>query len=350
MSRRSRPRRPAPVRRRRGPRGIAGGALLVALILVTAAAGWFVWSYRGPGPEAPTGEATTVMLQRGAGVAQIADVLEEAGVIGSSALFVAMARLTGAATTLKAGEYEFPSRAPMARILADIREGRVVRHFVTVPEGWTSEMAVEALMRSPVLTGTVEVPPEGSLLPDTYQVDRGESRAAVIGRMQEAQDELLAELWPTRQPDLPFDTPEEAVVLASVVEKETALPDERPRIAAVFVNRLRQGMRLESDPTIIYGVSKGRALGRGIRRSELETVTPYNTYRIDGLPPTPIANPGREAIRAVLDPPQTNELFFVADGTGGHVFAETFEAHQRNVARWRAVERERAAQPSGGGR
>jgi UPF0755 protein len=320
-------------------------AVLIALLLVTAAAiGWTVWSYRGPGPAAQSGPSTTVILERGSGVGQIARKLETAGVIRSAGLFVTAAKFTGAAKTLKAGEYEFASRSSMARVLADIRAGKVVRHFITVPEGWTSAMAAEAVMRSPVLVGTVAPPPEGAILPDTYQVQRGDDRAAVIRRMREAQTKLLAELWPKRQPGLPFATPQEAVTLASIVEKETGLAAERPRIAAVFVNRLRGGMRLESDPTIIYGVSQGRALGRGITLSELTTPTPYNTYRIDGLPPTPIANPGRASLAAVLNPPRSTELFFVADGSGGHVFASSYDEHQRNVVRWRAVERRRAAQ------
>jgi UPF0755 protein len=204
----------------------------------------------------------------------------------------------------------------MARILADIRAGKVVRHMVSVPEGWTSDMVVDAVLRQPVLVGPIDTPSEGAILPDTYQVERGEQRNEVIRRMELAQQKLMSELWAHRQPDLPFKTPEEAVTLASIVEKETALPAERSRIAAVYLNRLRQGMRLESDPTTIYGISKGRPLGRGLTMSELVTATPYNTYRIDGLPPGPIANPGRAALAAVLDPPKTTELFFVANGQG----------------------------------
>jgi UPF0755 protein len=230
----------------------------------------------------------------------------------------------------------------LARILSDLRAGRVVRHLITVPEGWTSEMAAQAVARQAVLLGQAPTPPEGALLPETYEVRRGEARAAVLARMQEAQTRLLARLWPARQPGLPFASPKEAVALASIVEKETALPAERPRIAAVYINRLRAGMRLESDPTTIYGISKGRPLGRGITRAELAQVTPYNTYQVAGLPPTPIANPGRAAIAAVLNPPQTNELFFVANGEGGHAFSASFAEHQKNVARWREIERQRA--------
>lgn len=349
MTRRPRPRRrPVPRKAPPGALRMVGGVVVALAAFLIIAGAWVTWTYRGPGPQAPQGAATTVVLERGSGLSQIARELAEAGVIRSKALFMAAARFTGAAATLKAGEYEFRSGASMARVLDDIRAGRVVRHLITVPEGWTSEMAWEAVQRQPVLTGAAPVPAEGALLPDTYQVQRGDSRAAVLQRMAQAQDRLMADLWPKRQPGLPFDTPEEALTLASIVEKETGVAAERPRIAAVFVNRMRQGMRLESDPTIIYGISRGRPLGRGILASELAAATPYNTYRIDGLPPTPIANPGRASIEAVLNPPRSTELFFVADGSGGHVFASTFEEHQRNVAQWRRVERERAAQTGAG--
>ena len=321
---------------------LIGSVLATLLVVVVLAAGWVAWTYRGPGPAAASGPATTVMLEHGAGVSQIARVLKKAGVISSSQTFLMAAKLTGAARSLKAGEYVFPSHASMARILADIRAGKVVRHEVSVPEGWTSDMVVDAVLRQPVLVGPIDTPAEGTILPDTYQVERGEQRNEVIRRMELAQQKLMSDLWANRQPGLPFKTSEEAVTLASIVEKETALPAERPRIAAVYINRLRQGMRLESDPTTIYGISKGRPLGRGLTMSELVTATPYNTYRIDGLPPGPIANPGRAALAAVLDPPSTTELFFVANGRGGHVFASTFEEHQRNVARWRAMERAQA--------
>jgi UPF0755 protein len=204
-------------------------------------------------------------------------------------------------------------------------------------------MAVDAVRAQPVLTGTVEAPPEGSILPDSYQIERGEDRTEVVGKMRAARDELLAQLWAGRDPNVPLRSPDEAVTLASVVEKETGIPTERPRIAAVFENRLRAGMKLESDPTIIYGITKGRPLGRGITMKELVTATPYNTYRIVGLPPTPIANPGRAALAAVLNPPKSDELYFVADGTGGHAFASTYADHAANVAKWRAIERTHAA-------
>ena len=345
-------------------RGLLVGAASAAAVLIILGAlvlGWGLFVYAGPGPEAagppvaadpgrsdvPSTPETTVILRRGAGLSEIARTLDEAGVIRSALVFEIAARLTGAAPELKFGEYAFPSRSSMAEVMGKVRRGEIVRHMVTIPEGVTSAQAVAILMRHPVLTGVVAAPPEGALLPETYDVQRGDDRAAVLRRMTEARDKALARLWAARAPDLPVGTPEEAVILASVVEKETGVASERPRVAAVFVNRLRRGMRLESDPTVIYGVSGGVPLvdaqgrRRGLRRSELDRVTGYNTYRIDGLPPTPICNPGLDALAAVLNPPQTGDLFFVADGSGGHVFASSFEEHLRNVARWRQVERSR---------
>jgi UPF0755 protein len=319
----------------------SAGATVAAALLIVAV--WALWSYRGPGPEARSGEYTTVVLRKGSSLPEIASALERGGVIKSSAIFMTAAQVTGAARELKAGEYRFASRASMARILDDVRQGRVLRRQITIPEGLTSQMAAEIIAKTEGLEGEAPAPPEGAILPDTYQYQLGDDRAAVLKRMMDARDEVLAALWAQRQPGLPITTPEEAMVLASIVEKETALPDERPKIAAVFINRLRAGMRLESDPTIIYGVTGGRPLGRKILLSEKTAATPYNTYVIAGLPPTPIANPGRAAIAAVLDPPKTDDLFFVADGTGGHVFAPTYEQHLKNVERWRAVRREREA-------
>jgi UPF0755 protein len=317
---------------------IAGGALAVLGVAFGLVLLWALWTYQGPGPAALHGKSTDVILRPGAGVGEIAATLSHEGVIRSASLFVTAAQATGSARLLKAGEYDFPSHASMASILAKIREGKVVRRFVTVPEGVTSEMVVDILMKADYLSGAAPVPPEGTVLPETYEVRRGEDRAVVLQRMMDARDKLLGTLWDRRRPDLPFRSPDQAVTLASIVEKETAKADERPRIAAVFVNRLEKGMRLESDPTIIYGLTRGRPLGHGIRLSEVNSPTPYNTYLIAGLPPTPIGNPGRASLAATLDPPKTTELYFVADGTGGHVFASTFDEHVRNVAKWRAVE------------
>ena len=328
---------------RKTRRGRIRGLLLLCTLAALGVLGGAGWLYAGPGPDAKAG-ATTVVLEKGSGVARIADRLAAARVIRSKAFFMLAAKLGGG--TLKAGEYAVPARASMARILSDLRAGRVVRHMITIPEGWTSEMAAEVVARSPVLTGAAVPPPEGTLLPETYEVRRGEPREAVLARMRQAQDKLMAGLWPSRQAGLPFTTPQEALALASIVEKETAVAAERPRVAAVYVNRLRTGMRLESDPTTIYGISRGRPLGRGITRLELAAATPYNTYQTAGLPPTPIANPGRASIEAVLNPPKTDELFFVADGEGGHAFAASFAEHQKNVARWREIERRRAVAAS----
>jgi UPF0755 protein len=314
--------------------GMSGFAVLGLAVMLLGL--WAVWTYRGPGPEATAGEISSVVLRRGAGLNEIASSLERAGVIRSGAIFKAAAQVTGVARDLKAGEYEFASGASMARVLDDIRAGRVVRHQVTIPEGATSEMVIEMLNAEEALTGLAPTPPEGTVLPETYDFQRGEDRAAVLQRMMDARDKLLAALWAQRQPGLPVTTPEEAVILASIVEKETGVASERPQVASVFTNRLRKGMRLESDPTIIYYITKGKPLGRRILKSELENpANTYNTYIIDGLPPTPIANPGRAALAAVLDPPQSEYLFFVADGTGGHAFAVTYEDHKRNVAKWR---------------
>lgn len=328
---------------------------LTTLVLVLAATALLgLWAYTASGPVARQGTSTTVILRHGARLPEIAADLEGQGVVRSGSLFMAFAQITGKARGLKAGEYAFPSRASLRAVLTMIRQGRIVRHFVTIPEGLTSEQAVAILMANDVLTGSAPVPAEGSILPETYEVERGTDRGVVLQRMMAARDRLIAELWPHRQSGLPFKGPEEAVTLASIVEKETALPDERPHVAAVFINRLEKGVPLASDPTIVYGLTRGQPLGHGIRQSELASRTAYNTYHFAGLPPTPICNPGRAAIAAVLDPDRTQDLYFVANGAGGHSFASTLEEHQKNVTRWRQIERERAGaasptRPSAGG-
>ncbi len=299
--------------------------------------------YKSPGPKARAGAATTVIFAKGAHTSEIAADLERAGVIRSGAIFMAAAEVTGAAKALKAGEYAFPSRASLEAVLHRMRTGDVVHHRVTIPEGTTSRQAVDILMHTDVLTGDLSTPPaEGSLLPETYDVVRGETRAAVLQRMMDADDRLLAQLWATRRKGLPYTNIEQAVILASIVEKETALDSERPRVAAVYLNRLSQGMKLEADPTVIYGLNGGGPLGHGIRMSELQTNTPYNTYLNPGLPPTPIDNPGRASLAAVMDPPVSDDLYFVADGTGGHAFSKTLAEHAQNVQRWRKIEQQRA--------
>ncbi len=334
-------RRPSPLAAPRRPRLVGLTAALGTLALLGAAVlGWALLTIYGAGP---SGDGVrTVVLRRGAGLSEIASTLDRAGVIRSATLFSTYAQATGAASRLRAGEYAFPAGGSMADVMARLRRGEIVRHFVTVPEGVTSEMAVEILNRSPVLTGVAPVPPEGALLPETYQVSRGDDRAAVLTRMMDARDRTLQRLWANRADDLPYATREQAVILASIVEKETGVASERPRVAAVYVNRLRQGIPLQADPTVVYGVSRGRPLGRGLRRSELDADTPYNTYRNPGLTPTPIANPGAASLAAVINPPVTDELFFVADGTGGHAFARTLAEHNANVARWRTIEAQRA--------
>jgi UPF0755 protein len=317
------------------PRGLA---VLFVLLTLTALLGF--WLYVGPGPAARQGGSTTVILPQGAHLPEIASSLAQAGVIRSAAVFIVAAQLSHTARRLKAGEYEFASAAPMAAVLDQIRRGEVVRHWVTIPEGLTSRQAALVLAGDDVLAGAAPVPAEGSILPETYEVRRGEDRVEVLRRMTDARDVLLRALWAERRVDLPLRTPRQAVILASIVEKETGLASERPRVAAVFVNRLRKGMRLDSDPTIIYGLNGGQPLGRGILQSELNAYTPYNTYLIDGLPPGPICNPGRAALAAVLDPPRTDELYFVASGSGGHLFASTLEQHQKNVEHWRGIERQ----------
>jgi UPF0755 protein len=301
------------------------GAILAALMFL-------------PGPAARDGKSTEVVLTSGGGVQGVAAQLAEAGVIRFPTAFVVVAGVTGSAHSLKAGDYSFRSGASLFSVLREIRDGRTVRRWVTIPEGFTSAEAAAVVARSQDLTGDVEVPPEGSLLPETYQVGFGETRAHMIGRMKTARDDLLSRLWAERSPGLPYRSPEEAVILASIVEKETALPDERPHIAAVFINRLKQGMRLGSDPTVVYGLTGGVPLGHGLRVSELASHTPYNTYVIQGLPPTPIANPGKASLEAALNPTDSGDIYFVADGSGGHVFSATLAEHLKKVAHWRTIE------------
>ena len=288
-----------------------------------------------PGPH---GQNQRISIPKGVSLTFMADDLARQNLVHSSFLFRLLARLSGQASQMRAGEYDVPANASMASILKILTTGNSVLHAVAVPEGLTSQQVVDLLSELPVLDGAVEVPAEGSLLPETYHLPRGALRADLIAQMQKAQSDLLASLWPQRAANLPIKTPQEAVILASIVEKETALARERPLIAAVFINRLRKNMRLQSDPTIIYGLVGGvGTLGRPIRRSEIRRQTDYNTYRIDGLPPTPIANPGRAAIAAVLNPASSEALYFVADGTGGHVFADNLKSHERNVKKWRQM-------------
>ena len=327
-------------RRAPPPRLRLPGLAAILVLAGLAAAGGFAWSVFGPGP-APKegGTETTVILKRGSNLPQIAGALADGGVIRLPFSFGVLAKLTGAGGRLRAGEYAIPARASAFDILQMIRAGKIVRHLVTIPEGLSAAQVADILNANPVLAGDAPVAPEGSIMPQTYDVERGQDRAEVVQEMQGAQAKLVQELWAERAPGLPYKTPEQALAMASIVEKETALPAERPHVAGVYLNRLIKGMRLESDPTIIYGITKGRPLGRSLTHADVVDPTPWNTYVVAGLPPTPIANPGRASIEAALHPVRTRDLFFVADGSGGHVFAETFEQHARNVARWRDIAR-----------
>jgi len=282
-----------------------------------------------------------VTIAEGATLRSSARVLEKAGAIRSAPLFHRLARILGSQKAIRAGEYEVPARASASAVLALLQAGRTKQRFVTIPEGMPSILVQQKLMAEPLLTGPVAVPVEGSVLPDSYSFVRGETRAAVLKRMQAAMTETLAQLWKARKPTTVVKTPREAIILASIVEKETALPAERRQVAAVYTNRLRAGMLLQADPTVIYPVTKGKPLGRRILRSELQADNGYNTYVRPGLPEGPIANPGRESIAAVLDPADSPALYFVADGKGGHVFANTLEQHNANVQRYYALRRER---------
>jgi len=348
----------------RGPAPRRRGGGLFSFLLWAAvgigAAGVFAFAFFSsaisrPGPNA---EETAFMVERGATGASIARALEEQNLIKDDFLFRIAARIYAPGATMQAGEYQIPARASIRDIVDMMASGAALQHAITFPEGITIRAAMKIIEESDVLTGDLpETPPEGSILPDTYHVQRGMTRAALLQLMRDAHNEALAEIWAGRAPNLPLRTPEELVNLASIVERETGVAAERPMVAGVFINRLRRPMRLETDPTIIYGVClrfpdrcvDGRLVNaqgqrRTIRQSEIALDTGYNTYRIDGLPPTPIANPGRAALEATANPAQTDAIFFVADGTGGHIFAATLAEHQANVARWREIEAQRLAQ------
>ena len=272
----------------------------------------------------------------------ISDQLENAGVIESGLLFTALTMVDGARSLLKRGDYDFKAGASLRDVEQTLMSGKFVLHSITLPEGFTSEQIVARLRENDVLAGDIrELPREGSLLPETYKFARGETRSALLVKMSRDQQKLVEDIWKRRAPDLPIKSPGELVTLASIVEKETGKVDERPRVAGVFVNRLAKHMRLQSDPTIVYGLVFGKGtLGHAITKAELDQATPYNTYTIDGLPPGPICNPGKAALEAVANPVHSKELFFVADGTGGHAFAETLDQHLKNVARWRQIEKD----------
>ena len=381
-------------------RAIASNALTLFIVVLVAVAGLLAWGrqqFTGPGPLA---ESVCVRVERGDSLSAVSRKLESQGAISDARIFRIGADYSDKAGGLKFGSYLVPEGASMARILDiltaggqstcgseviyrigvvtaevilrdyDAAEGRYVevakfvpgtdevpaaysdaaddlRWRVTLAEGVTSWQVVDSLRKADFLDGEIAaVPDEGTLAPDSYEVAQGDDRAALLAEMQARQARILAELWKARAAGVPYASPQEALIMASIVEKETGLPAERPQVASVFVNRLARGMRLQTDPTVIYGLTEGKgALGRGLRQSELRRRTPFNTYVIDGLPPTPIANPGRLSIEAALNPAPTEYLYFVADGSGGHAFASTLAEHNRNVAAWRKIEAARGATP-----
>lgn len=382
-------------------KSVAANGFSFVIIALVALAGAIAWAERGFRDDGPLSQATFFEVESGATLRRVSEDLEELGVVRSALLFRLGAEYSDMAEDLRFGSYEIPAGASMEEVLAIVTQGgpsqfrytatyilriagtgelrlreRVpgsgetvtlaefayedgipevyselvasetpVVYRLSVPEGLTSWQIVEGLRQADFLSGEIaDVPAEGTLAPDTFDVVRGQDRQEILDRMRDAQTDALAEIWAARQDGLPLQSAQEALILASIIEKETSVPDERGLVSSVFVNRLNVGMRLQTDPTVIYGVTQGRGvLGRGLRRSELRAETLWNTYVIDGLPPTPIANPGRAAIEAAVNPDESDYLFFVADGTGGHAFAQTLDEHNENVARWRQIEAEREA-------
>lgn len=317
-------------------KGVRG---LVLLVLGLAAAGLVLaWAFLG---SATIAKDTPFTIPAGASVGSVADKLEAEGLISSASGFMLQARIFGSDAPIQAGEFLLTPGMSQGDILAAFQSGDVIRRFVTIPEGMPSILVWERLMGEPLLTGEIPVPPEGSILPDTYSFERGQSRKALVEQMQVAMDKALAQEWAKRAPDIAVDTMRDALTLASIVEKETGKPEERRMVAGLYSNRVRTGMKLQADPTIIYPITKGKPLGRRINQSEIAAVNGYNTYTRTGLPVGPITNPGRDSIAAVLNPEKTGALFMVADGTGGHWFANTLAEHNANVAKWYAIRRER---------
>ncbi|MEQ8584799.1 MAG: endolytic transglycosylase MltG [Thalassobaculaceae bacterium] len=317
-------------------------SLLLSLAVIAGFAAAWGWNeFTRPGP---LDSETTVVIPRGSGMEAISQRLLEAGVIADPRILAAGAKFTGQARRLKAGEFAFPASVSPREALDILESGVTVVRRVTVAEGLSSDEVVAVLQAAEGLEGEIEVvPAEGTLLPETYHFTLGDTRDDILDRMRQAMDETVAALWEDRAPDLPIRSPEEAVILASIVEKETGVAAERPLVAGVFINRLNRGMRLQSDPTVAYGIAGGQGLDRPLTRSDLRARTAYNTYVIDRLPPGPIANPGAAALAAVLRPAETDYLYFVADGTGGHAFARTLAGHNRNVRAWRRFQRENRA-------
>ncbi len=310
--------------------------VLAALGLIAATIFAWPW-YSG----ANIAKETSFIVPAGSSLTSVAGKLEDEKLIKSADSFLLRAKILGSHAPIKAGEFLLPAGASPAAILRTLQSQNVIRRHITIPEGMPSIMVQERLMAQPLLAGAVPVPAEGSILPDTYDFERGESRQAVLQRMQAAMGKTLEELWDKRAPDIAVKTPKEALILASIVEKETGKPSERTMVAGLYSNRLKAGMLLQADPTIIYPITKGKPLGRRIRQSEISAVNGYNTYTMTGLPKGPITNPGRDSIAAVLHPAQTKALFMVADGTGGHMFSDTLEQHNANVEKWYALRRAR---------
>lgn len=312
--------------------------LVAAAVIAVLLAGNFLYGWHADGP---LDGDRAIVIKSGSSLAMAAEAMESEGVIKSADAFLTRAKILGGSEPIKAGEFEIPAGASNALILDILQGGKSVQRFVTIPEGTPSILVYEKLMAEKLLKGDIPVPAEGSVLPDSYSFERGEQRAAVLKRMQKAMSDTLAELWPRRTRASVVKTPQEAIILAAIVEKETALARERRTVAGVYGNRIRKNMMLQADPTIIYPITRGKPLGRRIRQSEIAQVNDYNTYAMVGLPKGPIANPGRASIEAVLNPAQTEALYFVADGKGGHIFAETLKEHNANVEKWFAIRRAR---------
>ena len=312
--------------------------ILIAAIFGLILGAFIGWRWWGPGPLA---KPATVTIEQGSTLGDAATILVKRGAIGDRKSFYYFARILGGGDPIQAGEFEVPARASAAGILDLLQHGQPLQRLITIPEGMPSILVQERLAALPFASGDAPLPPEGSVLPDSYTYERGEARSAILKRMTDAMDKAFAAAWAARKGDCPVANRNEVITLASIVEKETGKPSERRTVAGVYCNRLKIGMKLDADPTVIYPVTKGKPLGRRILRSELNRENGYNTYRMAGLPVGPIANPGKDSIAAVLDPAPTQALYFVADGTGGHVFADTLAEHNANVAKWYKLRRQR---------
>ncbi len=334
--------KPAIAKRDKRLLGVIGFAACLTILAGLAIAAYAGINYKYERAQDGPSEQIAFTVPRGAGLSSIAQRLETEGFIESEFLFKAVTKLRGNEANFKAGEFYLSKDMSMASVYDSLANGKAILYPFTAAEGLTSAMIVRALDAVPTLKDDdPEIPAEGTLLPETYLTPRGMTQSQLLQKMTLAQKQLLDDAWEKRDPTIPVKTKEEAIILASVVEKETGIGMERGMVAGVFTNRLRKGMKLQSDPTIIYGITQGEPLGRRIRRSEIDRRTDWNTYQIPALPKTPICNPGKDAILAVLNPAETDALFFVADGTGGHAFAKTLREHERNVAKWRKIQRER---------